>query len=152
MRYSIDTNAIIGGRRRYYPPDVFPSLWDKIDLLVDSGELIATEEVLNELAVVDDEIHDWARNRKQMFVPLDEQIQNAVAQIMSNHAIVDMQKQKSICDPFVIALAQIKNCTVITYETPTRNPQRPRIPDVCAALGIEHINFLQFIKQQQWRF
>lgn len=42
--------------------------------------------------------------------------------------------------------------TVVTQETPTGNPMRPKIPDVCNALGITCINMLQFIRQQSWVF
>jgi hypothetical protein len=40
----------------------------------------------------------------------------------------------------------------VTQETPTGNPVRLKIPDVCGALGIGYINVLQFIRQQGWVF
>ena len=56
MRYSIDTSAILDGWRRYYPPDTFPGLWDKLDSLIEEGHLAATEEVLIELEKKDDDV------------------------------------------------------------------------------------------------
>jgi len=55
---------------RYYPPDVFPSLWEKLDELIEKGELAATEEVLIELGKKDDDVYKWAKDREFMFVPL----------------------------------------------------------------------------------
>lgn len=72
MKYSIDTSSILDGWRRYYPPDVFPALWDRIDELIASGALRATEEVLTELERKDDEVHEWARQRTDLFVPIEE--------------------------------------------------------------------------------
>ena len=56
MPYSIDTSALVDGRRRYYPPTVFPGLWENIEELIDAGGLFAPEEVLGDLQRQDDEI------------------------------------------------------------------------------------------------
>ena len=34
MKFCIDTSAWLDGWARDYPPDVFPSLWEKIDELI----------------------------------------------------------------------------------------------------------------------
>jgi len=47
--YVVDTNALIDLWRRRYPPDVFPTLWQRIEELISSGELVAPQEVLSEL-------------------------------------------------------------------------------------------------------
>jgi hypothetical protein len=46
VKYSIDTSAILDGSVRYYPPEVFPALWARIERLIEAGALRATEEVL----------------------------------------------------------------------------------------------------------
>lgn len=153
MTYSIDTSAIIHAWRRAYPPEVFPALWQRIDRLIDEAQLIATEEVLAELERVDDEVHQWARQRRAMFVPTDEEIQRAVQEILQSHrGLVDPARPRLGADPFVMALARLRACTVVTQETPTGHPTRLKIPDVCRALGIPWMNLLQFIRQQGWVF
>jgi hypothetical protein len=153
LSYSIDTSAIIDGRRRYYPADVFPGLWQKVEALIVVGELIATEEVWNELSVFDDEVFAWARAQSRMFIPLDGDTQMAVTSILHSHAgLVDPLGLKSRADPFVIALAQIAGASVITGEKPNNNPLKPKIPNVCQALGIRVMNFLDFIRDQGWKF
>jgi hypothetical protein len=42
VSYCIDTSALIEAWVRYHPPDVFPTLWNQIDDLVDSGRLVAS--------------------------------------------------------------------------------------------------------------
>ncbi len=153
MTYSLDTSSILHAWRRAYPPEVFPGLWQKFDELIEQRELIASEEVLVELERMDDKVHGWARQRRTMFVPTDDAIQLAVQEILRNHpGLVDPARPRLGADPFVIAVARIRGCTVVTQETPTANPMRPKIPDVCGALGIPCINVLQFIRQQGWVF
>lgn len=82
MRYGFDTSAILNAWRKHYPPDVFPTYWDRIDYLLKKGVLVASEEVLVELEKKDDEVHQWAMQRKQIFVPIDGQIQQAVRNIL----------------------------------------------------------------------
>jgi hypothetical protein len=54
--------------------------------------------------------------------------------------------------PFVIALAMVHGGTVVTEETLSRNLTKPRIPDVCDAMGIPRLNLLGFVQAQSWVF
>ena len=62
MSYCIDTSGLLDGWSRYYPPQVFPCLWDRIDSIIDSGELVASEEVYHEVQQIQDELAEWARH------------------------------------------------------------------------------------------
>jgi hypothetical protein len=151
--YSIDTSALLDGWKRHYPPDVFPGIWDNIDEMVSRGDLAATEEVLLELEKGDDDLYDWARQRPQMFLPLDVDIQTAVTGILSTHSnLVDIHRSRSMADPFVIAVAQVHACAVVSGEVLSNSPTKIKIPNVCSDLGIRHINFLQLIREQGWIF
>jgi hypothetical protein len=55
MPFCVDTSAWLDGWRRYYPRDVFQTLWANIEALVDSGEILASEEVYVEIAKKDDD-------------------------------------------------------------------------------------------------
>ena len=87
-----------------------------------------------------------------MFVPINGLVQQAVRNILENHPrLVDTRKNRSGADSFVIAVAQIEGCTVVTNEVPSNNLSRPHIPDVCAALDIRCIDFLGMAREQGWR-
>jgi hypothetical protein len=58
MPFCVDSSGWLDGWTRNYPPDVFRTLWDRIEELVDAGEIIASEEVYVELAKKDDDLHD----------------------------------------------------------------------------------------------
>lgn len=137
------------------PTRLFPSLWERFDDLIKSGNIIATEEVLIELERKDDDVHRWALERRQMFVPMYGNIQQAAISILAKYPrLIDNRKNRSSADPFVIALAQAQreDCAVVTYETHSNSPDRPRIPDVCDALGIRCINVSELIQEEGWRF
>ena len=151
MRYSLDTSAILNTWRKFYPPDIFPSLWDKLDGLIEIQEAIATEEVLLELEKQDDEVYKWALDRASMFIPTDEEIQQRVTSILARFPrLIDTRKNRSGADPFVIAVAQIKTCTVVTYEKRSSSNLKPHIPDVCDDLGVPSIDVLELIREQGW--
>jgi hypothetical protein len=130
---------------------VFPPVWEKIEELITQGHLRATEEVLHELKMQDDEMYRWARSQPDFIVPIDEAIQLEVRDILRHHPkLIDERKNRSGADPFVIALAAVNDATVVCNELPSRAANRPHIPDVCAARGIELIDFLTLLRREGW--
>lgn len=153
MKYSIDTSAILDGWRRYYPPDRFPSVWRNIEDLIASRNLCGTEEVLIELKKKDDDVYKWARSQPGLFLAIDELTQKAVAKILSDYPrLVDARKNRSTADPFVIAVAQVKDLTVVTGEIASNNLRKPKIPDICSAMGIKHVRLLELFGLEGWKF
>lgn len=80
--YVIDTGALIDLWRRRYPRDVFRTLWNKIEEMIRTGELIAPQEVLVELQRQHDELSAWARGQK-FFLDLDGEQLKCVTDIMA---------------------------------------------------------------------
>ena len=155
MDYCIDTSALIDGWVRWYPIDVFPSLWDKIGAMVDAGKLIAPNEVLEELKQKEgDTLTEWVSAHKQMFRIEDIDLQeNAVDIINRFPRLVDPNSNVTEADPFVIALARLTNAVVITGEKATGQLEsNPHIPDVCRHYNVKCINILEFIREQGWIF
>ena len=153
MPYCVDTSGWLDGWQRHYPPDVFPSLWTKLDGLINSGEILSSEEVYLELKKKSDELQDWIQARKQMLVPLDEPIQlKAVALLSEFPRLVDTLRGRSKADPFVIATAMERGAVVVTGEPLTGKLDKPRIPDVCQVKNIRCITFLQMIRELKLSF
>lgn len=79
-------------------------------------------------------------------------VQQAVTAILAAYPnLINPHSGRSGADPFVIALADVNGCAVVTEERP-RSWINPKIPDVCAALGVRCINFLEVIREQGWTF
>jgi len=149
--YSIDTSAFLDAWVRYYPPDVFPGIWEQMDRAAKAGTVKSSDEVLRELSKKDDGAHDWIKAHSEMIIALDNEIERHVQEIMSRYPrLVDSKKGRSGGDPFVIAVARAKNLTVITGENATGNIAIPRIPDVCDDLGIRWLRMLDFFREQKW--
>lgn len=151
-KYVFDSNIFINLQRRH-PIDVFPSLWDKIGELMDSGIIISSQEVYDEIMVGGDDLEKWVQSKKQCFYPSDVSIQTQVRDILSTHrGLVEGGKKKNSADPFVIALAKHKNCKVVTEEKPTNNPKSPKIPEVCKAYNINYIDFVGLARELKLSF
>ena len=153
MIYCVDTSAWLDGWSRDYPPDVFPSLWDKLEEYVKNGALRCSEEVYIELGKKDDGIHDWMKVRKEIIVSIDEPIQEIVLELLEKYPrLVDTYKNRSQADPFVIATAEHLQAVVVTSEKRRGNLEIPKIPDVCDARGIRCITFLDMLRELEWKF
>ncbi|MEW6510848.1 MAG: DUF4411 family protein [Bacteroidota bacterium] len=153
MAYCVDTSAWLDGWQRFYPPDVFPTLWTKIEEIVEAGEIISSEEVYVELAQKSDDLHTWMKARKGMLIPLEPDIQQRAADILTTYPrLVDTLRGRSKADPFVIATAMERNAIVVTGEILTGKLTKPRIPDVCQAMNVRWLGFLQMIRELNLKF
>jgi Domain of unknown function (DUF4411) len=138
---------------RSYPLPAFASLWDNLGQLADEGRLISSQEVLRDLEKKEgDVVHNWAKSHESMFLPLTEQVQKLVTEIMATfERLVDARSGKSMSDPFVIATAAVEDCVVVTEEGPGTD-LRPKIPHVCAARKMKCIQLRNLIIDEGWRF
>jgi len=153
VKYSIDTSAFLDGWVRYYPPDVFPPLWRKIEGLIATTELRASIEVGEELRRKDDGVYKWTKSQNGLFSAIDLDIQFKVKEILTQFPrLVSSQSNRTTADPFVIALAQIENCIVVTGEKLTGSVNHPKIPDVCRQLNIRCMTLLEMIRNENWIF
>jgi hypothetical protein len=132
--------------------EVFPGVWEKIEEMISEQLICSVDEVYYEILAQDDILADWVKMRKQIFLPIDEDIQRNAIDILKAHSnLLDIKKNKSGADPFLIAVARVHECTVVTEEKPSGGPERSKIPDVCSAYGIECIKLLEMLKREGLR-
>jgi uncharacterized protein DUF4411 len=147
MAFCVDTSSWLDGWHRYYPRDVFPSLWQNVEERVSGREIVASEEVYVEVQKKDDDLHAWMKQRKLMLIPANESIQRRVAGVLVRYPrLVDTLKGRSQADPFVIATAFETSSIVVTGES-FGTVTKPRISFVCQQLGIRCITFLDMIRE-----
>lgn len=153
MPFSLDTSGILDAWVRFYPPDVFPTIWSQMDESAKKGEIFVVEEVLRELEKKDDGIHKWVKQREAIVVPIDDEVQKRVVEIMFKYGrLVDTKKNRSVGDPWVVALALVRGLTVVTGEKASGNLAKPKIPDVCKDLSLSCIEMVDFFRKQGWRW
>jgi uncharacterized protein DUF4411 len=153
--YSIDSSALIDAWLRKYPPDFLPSLWDQMSALIDAGELVAAEDVKEELRRGGDDLYAWVMDREAMFREDTEPIQARVDHIVNNFpSFVPERVPDGIwADPYVIALAQETNAAVVTSEQMAPpNARHLKIPNVCASLRVRCLNLIEFFRERGWKF
>jgi len=142
------------GWDRYYPIQTFPGLWVRLAKWIEKKEAQAIDEVLRELKRKDDALTAWSKKQKNLFIEVDDAIQLVVADILSKFPrLVESGGSRSGADVFVIALAHIHECTVVTGEKRASSQTgKLKIPDVCDTLHIRCITLLDLIKEQRWTF
>lgn len=147
--YVFDTNILINLQRRQ-PIDIYPTLWDKLSRLMGTGIVISSQEVLDEITTGSDTLVEWANQRKEAFLPTDEETQLTVRRILAtDRGLVEGGKKCNSADPFVIAVAIHNKCTVVTEESKNGNPNTPHIPDICEKYNVPYINFVQFMRESR---
>jgi hypothetical protein len=124
-----------------------------MDQAAKSGQILVIDEVATELKRKDDGSFQWIEERKStVVVPIDGVIQTNLAEIMKKYPrMVDTRKNRSGCDPWVIALARSRGLTVVTAEKATGSLAKPKIPDVCKDLAIPCIEVIEFFRRQGWK-
>jgi uncharacterized protein DUF4411 len=133
-----DTSAFINGQRDHYPVATFPSVWELIAEAMSDGRMIPARAVYRELLDKDDDIAAWAKQRSALFIDPSEEVQHAVGGI---YQMFSGAGRRDGADPFVIAEAQVRGFTVVTYEgrtfsgVPTRHWQRS-MPGICKHIGV----------------
>jgi rRNA-processing protein FCF1 len=147
--YVVDTSVIIDLKN--YPEDVFEGLRASLEKLIGEGRLVAPREVLEELKPYDDEALKWAKRNATMFVETAESIARA-KEVITTHKFIDHTKTTPDADPFIIGLAQLSNSTVVTQEKAAKPRCRQKIPDVAGKCGLRCLNFLDFCREQKWKF
>jgi len=115
--------------------------------------IISSREVFDEITEGNDELSKWAAMREEYFLPSDVKIQSSVREILKEHrGLVEGGKKKNNADPFVIALAQLTGCSLVTEETHSNNPQTPKIPDICETCGVSYTDFVGFQREMRMAF
>ena len=147
--------------KRLYPFNIFLSLWEKLDTLIQSNRLISPQQVYEELKKWDDDVFWWVKQRRKLFRHPDEE-QIAVAREILHRfpSLIDWQKETADADPFVISLAIVETrnltllsgkCSVVSHEKPGSRT-RAKIPDVCNHYAIEHLLIVEFFSKEDWKF
>lgn len=146
-RYAIDTCALINASKNYsLKKTTFNPIWQKVTDMIAKGALISTSEVRDELK--DDDLVEWSKKNDSLFLPLTEEVQKKVTDIL--HDFPTMIKLKSTgnsnADPFLIATAEIEGAIIVTDERlGDESTGDYHIPNVCRRYGIECITLNDFL-------
>jgi Domain of unknown function (DUF4411) len=155
--YIFDTNVFMA--MGHFFPSRFPTIWAKMDELVQNKALRSVREVRREIEIncPFDYIEAWVKKHHSIFLPPTDEEAQIVAEIFKKEqyrGLVRRQKMLKglpVADPFIIAAAKAnKEGCVVTQES--LKPGGARIPTVCDDLKIDCIDLEKFLEQQELKY
>ena len=145
-KYSFDASGFIDSWNRYYPIDIFPTLWKKISKMLKNQIIIASSVVWDEIKRKDDEIKNYLDKFQKCFkIPLKNE-QKFIEKILEKNPEW-IKNGKNEADPFVIALAKMNELQVVTYENPKKT--KNHIPAVCRQFQVNCLSFIDFLREEK---
>jgi hypothetical protein len=133
-----DTSAYINGQRDHLPPTTFPSVWVLVGTAIEDERIVIPREVYREVGDQDDDIKKWLGQYEGFVVEPSEEVQHLAGTFQAHFG---KSKLRNRADPFILAEAQFRSFTVVTYEgrtfsgVPTKNWHRS-MPGICKHFGI----------------
>lgn len=154
--FVLDTNSfhVLGN----YYPEVFPTLWERIEDEVAAGVISSCREVRKELEVQNtiDHIEQWADEHAALFPTPSEDEMAFVAEILGiphfRQIIPERARLRGypVADPFLIARARTLGASVVTEEA--LKPNAAKVPNVCQHFGIDHVDVRALLPRIGLRF
>ncbi len=153
MKYCMDTSSFLeGSEGRSYEMEYFTPLWANLDGRVMDGTVVSPYLVLKELEKKEDDVYNWAKERKDiLFKQPSKGITEVIGRIRDTFPEFVDEKKPYWADADVIALAKVKRLTVVTQEewNDTKNPNKFKIPHICEYFGVKYIKMIDLIKREQ---
>ena len=154
--YCFDSGALITPHRYLYPLDVFLPLWGQWARICCGGRGFLCEEAFDEIVRGGDKLSDWIKEQKNQNPLLVRKTSIEILPLAIEIALANPKMAKSrfgkAADPFVIAHAKIAGATVVTEENISSNFNAQKLPNACERMDVRCINFLKFMRDENYRF
>lgn len=154
-RYIIDACSIISQNpKSLYPRSVHKGLWEEIDALVESREIVTCGQIANEVCSgkSDDIANRWVIDKGLYVLEEDEAVQRRVTEVVNATPKLlrfGTIRKSSSGDAFIIATALDYGLTIITEE----NKRSPfKIPQVAEQFGVESLSISELAEREGWSF
>jgi hypothetical protein len=164
--YLLDANTLIDAKRDYFEFDRVPEFWDWLQDQGSKGSIKIPVEVYEEFEEARnadgdrDALAEWASDDgvKEALRLREEADREIVSRVISRGYCPDPTDQEIESmgrDPFLIAYALVDpvHRIIVTTEVskPTKQRANRRVPDVCDAVGVRHINTFQLLRQLDFK-
>jgi hypothetical protein len=165
--YIIDTSSFIKIEPESYPTDIFVSMWNYLEDLIEKGRIISHIKVLEQLKEYEGKkrgIIVWAEKHKDIFKQITPSQVNIVREIINTDnfkALINTDKPNGDTDVFIIALALEKptqetlysfNSKKIVVSEEKEHGDKIKIPFVCKHYKIECIDIFEMFRREGWKW
>ncbi|MGZ3775199.1 MAG: DUF4411 family protein [Pseudobdellovibrionaceae bacterium] len=152
-QYCVDSSAFIQAKHIRYPMDNFPSVWEKFDELIKNGTFIIPRLVYDEVTTGEDDLGKWMKKHNKLVIPVDIQLITETTRITNLYPILDPNATREIADPYVVALAKLRDIPCVHEEVLGSEQRRQwKIPNVCAKENVISLNLVETIKELGLKF
>ena len=158
MAYLLDANVFISAKKAYYAFDLCPGFWEWLERAHGRGSVLSVEAVYNELVGLGDELTEWAKMHRAMFIPPSPADLPFVARVnrwaieSPDHDPAAKAEFAAAADSFLVAQAMAGTHTVVTHETVGDSRKRIKIPNAAIANGVTVMNPFVMLRSEGARF
>lgn len=165
-KFLIDSNTLITASRLYYASDLIPSFWEILAQKTKEKNLVLLDMVKDEIdrGWDQDVLKNWLYEKEPEFEicnHVDGEIIARYAEVMQyiqtcgyyNEKGLNEWARNDIADPWLIATAAAKNCTIITFETSAgylsekNKSGKVKIPDIAKHFEVQVHNLYYMMRQ-----
>lgn len=148
FRYLLDANTYIQAKNLHYRMEIVPGFWDWLDLQMGRNEVGSIDMVFDELTAGGDSLADWAGERKDRTLAVDDENTQSIFAEVANFVMVHPVYQETHtssfldgADPWLIAGAAASGATVVTHEARVpADSKKPKIPNVCEEFEVPYFS------------
>lgn len=163
--FLLDANTFIEPYKKFYSFTIAPKFWEFLKNEIETGTVALLDVVVKEISKGKDDLAAWMGAIACTHVDRrGPDILACYAKVLNHIQTSGYYTERAlttwsgdIADPWIIAVADARKYTVVTFEQPnsslgTSLTSRPKIPDVCCALGVNYISLYQFMNTRGFSF
>lgn len=155
--YLLDSNFFINAHRVYYPFDVVPSFWLRVQDLATQGVICSIDKVATEIRNGNDILKDWIDNSlpgnffidSTVFIGEYTQVAQWAASRSSHYtqgALAEFLDADE-ADAWLVAATLTGGQTIVTHEVSNLQMKaRIAIPEPCSYFGISFCNTIEMFR------
>jgi len=147
--FVFDTSAFINGSRHHYYLETMQPVWDLVEQAIDDGRIVIPREVYREIVEQDDAISELVKRHKNAVMDPSQDVQARAGVLEQEFASSALRDR---ADPFVMAEAEVRRFSVVTYEgitfagTPARGAEK-KLPAICSRHGVACCTLAQALQR-----
>jgi len=156
--FLLDANVFIEPYKKFYSFTIAPGFWEFLKNEIMAGNVALLDVVVKEISKGKDDLAAWLGTITTSYVDRrSPDILASYAKVLNHIQTSGYYTERAlatwsgaIADPWIIATADARKYTVVTFEQPnsslgTSLSSKPKIPDICRELDVKYVSLYQFM-------